>query len=88
MPVEYEIVETFEITGRGAVVVIDQVSERGVGKPHQVDVLMPGGGVIRTEAYKEWLLRRQPVPIEKEAYMLNGWHKNDIPLGSRLRFAE
>jgi hypothetical protein len=41
---------------------------------------------LRADAFKEYLLRRQPAPIEKEAYMLRGLHKNDIPPGSRLRF--
>ncbi len=90
MPIEHEIVETFEITGRGAAVIIDEVPQRSVGKPHQVEILTPDGEVIRAEAYKEWLLRRQPTPIEKEAYLLKGIHKNRIPpgSGSRLRFIE
>jgi hypothetical protein len=88
MVAEYEIVEVFEITGRGAVVLIDEVTERSVGKPHKVEVLTPEGGVVGAEAYKEYLLRRQPAPIEKEGYLLRGLHKNEIPAGSRLRFVE
>ena len=88
MPIEHDIVETFEITGRGAVVVISEITEHGVGKPHKVEVVTPKGEVISTEAFKEWLLRRQPTPIENEAYMLKDLHKKDIPPGSRLRFVE
>lgn len=86
MPTEHDIVETFEITGRGAVVVISEITEHDGGKPHKIEVVTPKGEVLRTEAFKEWFLRRQPTPIEKEAYMLKGLHKTDIPPGSRLRF--
>lgn len=86
MPAEYDIVETFEITGRGAVVVIDAVSDRSGGRAYPIEVLTPGGVVIPAQAYREQPLRRQPGPVENEAYMLVGLHKNDIPAGSRLRF--
>ena len=83
---EFEISEVFEITGRGAVVAIDHVTDRAVGRPHPVEVVTPTGVVLRADAFKEWLLRRQPTPVENEAYMLRGLHKVDIPPGSRLRF--
>jgi len=86
MAIEFAVAEVFEITGRGAVVVIDQVTDRAVGKAHPVEVITPAGEVLRADAFKEYLLRRQPTPIEKEAYMLRGLHKIDIPSGSRLRF--
>jgi hypothetical protein len=88
MPTEHDIVKAFEISGRGAVVVISEITEHSVGKPHKVEVVTPAGEVIGTEAFKEWLLRRQPTPVEKEAYMLKNLHKKDIPAGSRLRFVE
>ena len=83
---EFAIAEVFEITGRGTVVAIDQVTDRVAGKAHAVEVVTPTGQVLRAEAFKELLLRWQPAPIEKEAYMLRGLHKIDIPPGSRLRF--
>ena len=83
---EFAIAEVFEITGRGAVAAIDQVTDRAVGKAHPVEVVTPTGKVLRADAYKEQFLRWQPTPIEKEAYMLHGLHKIDIPPGSRLRF--
>jgi hypothetical protein len=86
MAIDFVIAEVFEITGRGAVAVIDQVTDRTVGKAHPVEVVTPTGEVLRAEAFKEYLLRRQLAPIEKEAYMLRGLHKIDIPSGSRLRF--
>ena len=88
MPNEYKIAETFEIAGRGAVVVIDEVSNRTVTKPYPAQVLRPDGSRVSTTAYKEWPLRRQQTPIEKEGYMLEGLHKNDVPKGSRIRFLD
>jgi hypothetical protein len=83
---EFAISEVFEITGRGAVAAIDQVTDRAVGKAHSVEVVTPTGEVLRADAFKELLLRRQPTPVEKEAYRLHGLHKVDVPPGSRLRF--
>lgn len=83
---EYQIAETFEITGRGAVVVLDEVSERSVAKPYSAVILRPDGVELRTTVFKEWLLRREPTLVEREAYLLKGLHKDDIPIGSRLRF--
>ncbi|MCK7598182.1 hypothetical protein M0G74_12940 [Microbulbifer sp. CAU 1566] len=85
---EYEIVECFEITGRGVAVILDDISDRPVGKPLGVKVLKPDGDYVETVAFKEWLLRRMPTPIEKGAYILMGLHKEDIPSGSRLRFVQ
>ena len=86
MPDEFEISEVFEISGRGAVAAIDQVTDRAVGRAHPVEVVTPAGKVLRADAFKEMVLRRHPTPVENEAYMLRGLHKVDIPPGSRLRF--
>jgi hypothetical protein len=88
MTTEYEIVEVFEITGRGALVLIDEFTERSVGNLHKVEVLTPEGRVVRADAHKEYLLRRQPTPTETEGYLLTGVHKSAIPTGSRLRFVD
>jgi hypothetical protein len=82
------ISETFEITGRGTVAVIDEVTDRSVGKAHRVELIKPTGEIVGTEAFKERLLRRDHVPLESEAYLLKGIQKADIPPGSRLRFVE
>jgi translation elongation factor EF-Tu-like GTPase len=88
MAEEFAISDVFEITGRGAVAVIDEVTDRSVGKAHRVELIKPTGEIVGTEAFKEWLLRRDHVPLENEAYLLKGIHKADIPPGSRLRFVE
>jgi hypothetical protein len=87
-PVEYEISEIFEVTGRGAVVVIDAATGRKIRVIHRSGILKPDGTSLMPEAEKEYLLRRQPVVVEKEAYMLKALRKSDIPAGSRLRFVE
>ncbi|NQD37622.1 hypothetical protein HPT27_11350 [Permianibacter sp. IMCC34836] len=85
---EHEIVQTFEITGRGAVVVIPDITAQRVGKSIKVEILTPNGATLCAEAFKEWLLRHQPEAVENEAYHLIGLHKKDIPEGSRLRFLD
>lgn len=86
MSQEYAIAEVFEVTGRGAVAVIDELTDRAPGKAHPVEVVAATGVVLRAEAFKEFLLRRQSTAIETEVYLLRGLHRIDIPPGSRLRF--
>lgn len=85
---EFAIVETFEITGRGAVAVVDKLTGRGVGRALRVELVKPSGEVVSTEAFKEWLLRRQPEPTENEVFMLKGLHKGDVPAATVLRFLD
>jgi hypothetical protein len=88
MPTEFAIVEVFEITGRGIIAALDALTGRAVYGAHKVQVLKPTGEVISTEAYKESLLRRQPTPVENDAFLLKGLKKSDVPVGSRLLFVE
>ena len=86
MTSDFAIVETFEIRGRGAVVVIDEPTGRDGGGGLLVQLIKPSGETVSTDAFKEWFLRRKWQPIEKDAFMLKGLHKEDVPVGSRLRF--
>lgn len=88
MPIEYNITNVFEITERGAVVLIAETTDLSVRHPHPVEVITPDGKVMKTEAYKEFLLRSAPTPVEEEGYVFKGLHKPDVPIGSRLRFVE
>lgn len=88
MPIEYDIINVFEITGRGAVVLIAETTDRSVRHPHPVEVITPDGKVMKTEAYREFLLRSNPTPVEEEGYLLKGLHKPEVPTGSRLRFLD
>lgn len=83
---QHAIAEVFEITGRGAVVVVEKTTDHTPGKPYHVEIRGPNGEVFTTEAYMEFVLRRNPIPHEKEAYWLKGLHKGDIPNRSVLVF--
>lgn len=87
MSQEYSIVEIFEITGRGAVVVIDEMTENIQGKPYEVVITDINGKSVSTQAFKEWLLIQQPQAIEKEAYRLKGLHKQDILEATKIKFS-
>lgn len=84
---QYSIVEKFEITGRGVVVVIAEVTDRAPGKVYKVKIRGASGECIEAEAVKEWLLRKDPVPIEKEAYVLKGIHEDDLQENTVLVFS-
>ncbi len=85
---EFAIVETFEITGRGAAVVVDRQTGRDGGRALPVRLIKPSGEAINTDAFKEQLLRRLPQPTENEVFMLKGLHKDDVPAGSLIRFLD
>ena len=83
-PRQFQIKDRFHITGRGTVVVISEITELPVGKALRATVTRPDKSRISTEAFKEWLLRRDPLPRESEAYLLRGIEKAAIPDGSFL----
>jgi hypothetical protein len=78
----FQIEEKFKINGRGTVVVVAQTTNLPVGKALHATIVLPDGSHLKAEAYKEWFLRRIPQPIEKEAYLLRGIEKAQIPEGS------
>jgi translation elongation factor EF-Tu-like GTPase len=81
-PRRFLIEERFHITGRGTVVVIGETTELPVGKALRATIVRPDSSKLSTEAFKEWPLRREQRPLEKEAYLLRGVEKSDIPEGS------
>ena len=82
----YKVVAKFELSGRGAVVVIDEITDHVPGRPYNIQVTGVNGKLLFAEAFKEWVLYRQPNPIEKESYTLNGLHKEDISDDANLSF--
>jgi hypothetical protein len=78
------VAEAFQITGRGLVVAVEEVTELPVGKKLSARITTPDGTSIDAEAFKEWLLRRTPELLEKEAYLLVGLVKDDVPVGSEI----
>lgn len=82
-----EIIELFEISARVTVAVVAQPTDLPVGKMLRAKIVFPGGSCIFAEAFKEWLLRKSPTPIEGEAYLLRGITKSDVPSGACIEVA-
>jgi hypothetical protein len=82
-----DIIELFVISGRGTVAVVAQPTDLPVGKVLQAKIICPDGSCISAEAFKEWLLRKSPTPIEHEAYLLRGITKSDVPSGACIEIA-
>ncbi|WHI46431.1 hypothetical protein ACJJIW_20795 [Microbulbifer sp. JMSA004] len=83
---EYSIIEKFEVIDRGVVVVIAEVTDRAPGEVYRVKIRSASEECIEAEAVKEWLLCKDPVPIEKEAYVLKGVHEYDLQENAVLVF--
>jgi hypothetical protein len=81
-----EIQEIFQIQNRGAVAVLGEITDRIPGKPYKVQVILSDGRCLKADAFKEWILRTNPKPVEKEAYILSGLNKADITLPAFLKF--
>ena len=82
-----EIIELFEISARGVVVAVAEPTDFPVGKVLQAKIICPDGSCIYAEAFKEWLLRKSPAPVEHEAYLLRGITKSDVPSGAFIEIA-
>ena len=67
---------------------LDEPTGRDAGRAHRVQLLKPSGEAVSAVAFKEWLLRRQPATHEKEAFLLKGIRKGDLPPGTFIRFLE
>ena len=83
---KYKIVEKFNITGRGAIVVINEVTDRVPKQEYSVEILTENGTKLISSAFKEWLLRREAKPMEKECYCLKELDSDSIAIGSSLSF--
>ena len=83
---KFKILETFHITDRGLVVVLDGFTGLAIGVAHPTRITTPSGASHSSEAYNEWLLRRTPEPVENEAFILEELAKDDVPIGSVVEF--
>jgi hypothetical protein len=79
------VIETFQITGRGLAVAVDEPTDLPAGKRLLAMVIKPDGERLTADAYKEWLLRHTPKPVEGEAFLLMGLAAEDVPVGSEIR---
>ena len=69
----------------GLAVAVEEATKLPVSKKLRAVVTRPDGSTICVDAYKEWFLRRDPQPVEKEAFLLMGLSMSDVPIGSTLR---
>lgn len=84
----FTVEESFQITDRGLVIVVNGQTELEVGKEHSARITRPDGTIINAACYKEWLLRHQPVINEREGFLLVGVKKEQVPIGSKVEFNE
>lgn len=84
----FRITECFQITGRGAAVVIDGTTKLPVMRPLRASVTRSDGSVETYRAWKEWLLRRSSPPLEDEAFLLAGAEVQNLPIGSLIELHE
>jgi hypothetical protein len=78
------VMARFQISGRGLGVAVDGVTDLPVSRKLEATIVRPDGSSLCADAYKEWLLRRTPEPLETEAFLLMGLTKDDVPVGSEL----
>ena len=81
------VADTFQITGRGLAVAVDEATDLPVSRKLAATVVRPDGTTVSADAFKEWLLRRSADPIESEAFLLMGLTKADVPIGSELHLS-
>lgn len=77
-----QIVESFQITGRGTVIVVDTKTELPVGRCLKATVHKADGSVKVYTAWKEWLLRSNKEQLEDEAFLVVDATIAHIPVGA------
>lgn len=81
-----EILDIFEISGRGLVMLVHAlpmlVSSNGI----PVVIVRQDGSSITALAYKEIIKRLSAESLVYDAFHIPGIDKNDIPIGSRISF--
>lgn len=79
-----EVIECFEVTGRGTVVVIDSETELPTGRCLEATIHQREGATRKYQAWKEWLLRRSTAPQEDEVFLIVDATVEEIPLGAMI----
>lgn len=82
------IEEQFQITGRGLVVVVSVNTELPTGRAVRATLHLPDGSTRICEAFKEWILRRNAEPLEKEGFFLPGLTRFDVPTGTLVELED
>lgn len=79
----FEVIETFEITGRGLVVVLaGGIAALPHVSPLLVAVHVHSHPSFHTKAFHEILLRRTTTALESSALLLPELGKTQVPIGS------
>lgn len=84
----FTVKETFQISGRGTVIVLDGATDLSIGHEYVVEVTRPDGATLKAKCFKEWLLRKTTPPDESEAFLVNNISKEQVPIGSKVAFSE
>lgn len=76
--------EQFQISGHGLVVAVAFSTDLPTGRALKATLHLPDGSKVSCNAFKEWLLRRNAQPLEKEGFFLPGISSEQVPRGSRF----
>ena len=83
-----QVCDTFRITDRGLVVMVNDTTDLPVGRRLSATVVRPDGRTIETDAFKEWVLRYTTEALENECFLLIGLNQDDVPIGSVLHLTD
>ena len=79
-----QIIECFEVTGRGTIILIDSKTDLPTGRCLRAKVQHHDGSTREYEAWKEWLLRRTTPPLEDEAFLIVDAVSEKVSIGGTI----
>jgi len=77
-----EIIDHFEIAGRGTVVVVDKPAVVRSGIRLSVLVTQTDGSTVLYEAWKESLRGKESTDAHSDSFLLVGAHIDSVPIGA------
>jgi len=84
---KFKVEDSFEVAGRGTALVVKEATEFPVAKPLRAILFRPDGTQLSAEAFKEFVLFRQPEVFEKEAFVVQGVKRSEVPDGCFVEIA-
>ena len=82
----FTIEEAFNISSRGLAVILNRITDLEIRKEYKAKLFKSDDMELEVTAWKEFLLRRNPIPEEKEAFLLVGMKKEEVPIGTKIKF--
>lgn len=79
-----KIVQSFFVTGRGMVAVVDEHTELPIRRTLIAEITRADGRAVTARCTKEYVLSRRPEVIEKEAYLLEGTTAGSVSEGDEI----